>query len=147
MTETLSTVLEKRMFPVNVTLRQLAELVEGRLEGEAELEIHAARPLHEAGAGHIAFLDNDKNLPRLRASGAAAAVVGPTTLSAGKSVIRVADPFAAFLVIAEKLHGEPAEELTGIDPRAAVDATAIVGADPSIAAFASVGARTRIGAR
>src|SRR5438093_3277998 len=113
--------VEERIFPMNITVQQLAELVQGQVEGDGNLTIAAARPLHEAQAGHITFLDNPKKLAQLQASRASAAVVGPQTPTAGKTVIRVAQPQTAFIAIVQKLHARPALTPTGIDPRAAVD--------------------------
>ncbi len=135
------------MFPVNVTVRQLAELVQGQLEGDGDQVICAARPVHEAEPGHITFLDNAKHVAKLQASRASAAVVSVDTPRGDKSVIRIADPLAAFVTIAQKLHGRPMPAPSGIDPRAAVDPHATIGPDVSVAAFATIGAGVTIGAR
>lgn len=135
------------MFPVNVSVRQLAELVQGQVEGEADLAITAARPLHEAQPGHITFLENPKKVELLEASRASAAVVGLETPTAGKTVIRVAQPQAAFVAIVQKLHARLMPAPGGIDPRAAVDPGARIGPDASIAAFASIAGGVVIGAR
>lgn len=132
---------------MNVTVRQLAELVEGRIEGDGDLVIHAARALVEAGVGHITYLDTEKHLPRLQASKAAAAVVALDIPAEGRTVIRVADPLAAFIKIVQQLHGRPVAAPSGIDARAAIDASACIGPDASVAAFATIGAGTTIGAR
>ena len=135
------------MFPVNVTVRQLAELVQGTVEGDGELVIHAARPLHEAQSGHITFLDNARHLAKLQASRASAAIVHADTPRGDLTVIRSADPMTAFILIAQRLHGRPLPAPSGIDARAAVDPSVCIGVDPSIAAFASIGAGSTVGAR
>jgi len=132
---------------VKLSVRHLAELVQGRIEGDAELLIDAARPVHEAQPGQITFLENEKHFSKLQASRASAAVVTADTPALDKTLIRVADPFAAFVVIAQCFHTNREVPPTGIDPRAVVDTTARVGAEPTIAAFATVGAGTTIGAR
>ncbi|MCI0681028.1 MAG: UDP-3-O-(3-hydroxymyristoyl)glucosamine N-acyltransferase [Gemmataceae bacterium] len=130
-----------------VTVRQLAELVGGRVEGDGDLPIEAARPLLEAGPGHITFLDNDRYLPKLLDSAASAVVVAPDIVVNGRTTIRVADPLAAFIKIAQQLHGRPEPARSGIDPRAAIDASVRIGPEPSIAAFVSIGAAAAVGAR
>jgi UDP-3-O-[3-hydroxymyristoyl] glucosamine N-acyltransferase len=132
---------------VSATIRQLAELVQGRIVGDPSLEITAAQPLGEAGAGHITFVENDKYLSQLHACAASAAVV-PESLSAnGLTLIQVADPLAAFVTIVRHLHGAPEPPPQGIDPRASILPTAQIGAQPSIHPFASVGEGTSVGAR
>jgi UDP-3-O-[3-hydroxymyristoyl] glucosamine N-acyltransferase len=132
---------------VSVTLRQLAELVQGQVVGDGDLVIHSARSLQEARAGDITFLETDKNAPQLQTSLASAAVVPATMPVNGKALIQVADPLMAFVAIVRHLHGKPEPARHGIDPRAAVHPSAVVGADASIHPFAVVGAGSVIGAR
>ena len=53
---------------MSITVQKLAELVQGQVEGDGDLAIAAARPLHEAQPGHITFLDNPKKLEQLQAT-------------------------------------------------------------------------------
>src|SRR5438067_133542 len=129
------------------TVQQLAELVPGQVHGDGDLPITAARPLSEARHGDVTFLEHDKHLPDLDACPASAAVVGLNVPAAGKTLIRVADPLAAFAAIVKHLHGLPDLPPHGIDPLASVHPTAVVGPDPSVHPFAVVGAGCVIGAR
>ena len=130
---------------MSVTVRQLAELVKGQVEVDGDLVIQAARPLHEAQPGHITFLDQERHLAKLQASRASAVVANDHMSITGKTVIRAADPLAAFAAIAQRLHGRPAPAPSGLDPRAAVDPSVRLGAEPRVAAVASIGAGTVIG--
>jgi UDP-3-O-[3-hydroxymyristoyl] glucosamine N-acyltransferase len=132
---------------VNVKLRELAELVNGNLVGDGDLQISAARPLNEAKGGEITFIENDKHAHLLPTSEASAAVVPPTFPLDGLSYIQVADPLGAFVQIARRLHGRTEPAVHGIDSRACVDPTATIGAEASIHPFASVAEGAVIGAR
>ncbi|HMF10795.1 MAG TPA: UDP-3-O-(3-hydroxymyristoyl)glucosamine N-acyltransferase [Gemmataceae bacterium] len=132
---------------MSATIGQLAELVRGRVVGDPGLEITAAQPLGEAGAGHITFLESAKLAPQLHACAASAAVVPQSLPTNGLTVIQVEDPLAAFVTIRLHLHGRPTPPPHGIDPAAAVDRTSRIGGQPSIHPFASVGEGTVIGAR
>jgi UDP-3-O-[3-hydroxymyristoyl] glucosamine N-acyltransferase len=132
---------------VGIPLRQLAELVQGQLQGDGDLDIQGARTLAEAQAGDITFVEDDKHASELPGCPAAAAVVPTSVPANGKALIRVADPLTAFAAIVRHLHGRPEPPLHGIDPRAAVHPTAQVGSDPSVFPFAAVGEGTVIGAR
>jgi len=132
---------------VPTTVRQLAELVQGQLCGNGELVIGAARALNEAGPGDITFVEGERYAAQLHASRASAAVVGPAAATNGLTVIRVADPLAAFVAIVRHLQGKTELPPHGIDPRACVDATARIGPGASILPFASVAADAVIGAR
>jgi UDP-3-O-[3-hydroxymyristoyl] glucosamine N-acyltransferase len=132
---------------VALTVRELAELVHGQVLGDGGLVIRAARALPEAQPGHITFVEDDRHAARLAACPASAAVVSAAVPANGKTLIRVADPFGAFVAIALRLHGRPEPAPCGIDPRAAVHATARFGPDPSVFPFAAVGEGSVVGAR
>jgi UDP-3-O-[3-hydroxymyristoyl] glucosamine N-acyltransferase len=132
---------------VKVTIRQLAELVHGQVEGNEDLVVTAARPLGEAGAGDITYVDGDKHLTQLHSSPAAAAVAPPSIPLNGKTLIRVSDPLLAFVAIVRHLHGRPALPPHGIDPRADVHPSVRLGAEPSVYAFACIGAGSILGDR
>ncbi len=131
---------------MGTTVRQLAELVRGQVYGDGDLAITAARPIHEAGDGHITFVENQKHAPTFHDSLASAAVVHESLPTNGRTVIRVADPLAAFVAIVRHLHGRPEPPPHGIDPRAFVHPAAVVGEGASVFPFASVGEGTVIGA-
>jgi UDP-3-O-[3-hydroxymyristoyl] glucosamine N-acyltransferase len=132
---------------MNVTLRQLAQLVQGKVQGDSDLIVADARSLGEAEPGDITFIEHEKNSPQLHNSKAAAAVVPMTVPANGKSVIQVADPLMAFVAIVRHFHGRPDAAPLGIDPRAIVHATAKIGSAPSIHPLAVIGEGTTVGAR
>ena len=132
---------------MKVSIRQLADLVQGEVQGDAELIVAAARPLGEAGAGDITYIDGDKHLNQLHASPAAAAVAPLSIPLNGKTLIRVNDPLAAFVTIVRHMHGRTQLPPHGVDARAFVDPSAAIGAEPSIYPFACVGAGSSIGDR
>jgi UDP-3-O-[3-hydroxymyristoyl] glucosamine N-acyltransferase len=131
---------------VTVTLRNLAELVSGELVGDGNRGIIAARPVREAGPNDVTFLDNFKNIALL--SNCAAAAVVPREVDVpGLDVIRVSDPFAAFVTIAQRLHARNPAALIGISPQALVHSSAQIGPEASVHPLASVGAGCIIGQR
>ncbi len=132
---------------MTVTVRQLAELVQGQVQGDPDVIIHAARPLGEAQAGDITFLESDKHLQQLRQCPAAALVVPGALQVPDRTVIRVADALGAFVTIFRHLHGRPERPVHGVDPRASIHPTATLGAGASVEAFASIGEGTVVGAR
>jgi UDP-3-O-[3-hydroxymyristoyl] glucosamine N-acyltransferase len=135
------------MFPVSIPVRQLAELVRGALHGDGDVVIRAARPLHQAEAGDITFLDRAQQVAKLQACRASAVVVPAGITVPGPTLIQVAEPLSAFIAIALRLHAKPPEPARGVDARAAVHASVRFGAEPSVDAFAAIGANTVIGAR
>jgi UDP-3-O-[3-hydroxymyristoyl] glucosamine N-acyltransferase len=132
---------------VNITIRELAQLVQGQVVGDAELVITSARPLAEALPGSITFLDHEKHAHKLHGCRASAAVVPAGYSGNGLTMIRVADPMAAFTTIVVHLHGRAEAKAHGIDPLAWVHPTARVGEGASIHPFGAIGEGSVLGAR
>jgi UDP-3-O-[3-hydroxymyristoyl] glucosamine N-acyltransferase len=132
---------------VSVTVRQLAELVQGIVQGDGDLLISGARTLKEARPGDITFVEDDRHAAGLHGCRASAAVVPKSLAANGLPVIQVADPLAAFVTIVRHLQGRAEPPPQGIDPRASVHPSARVGEGADIHPFAVVGAGTVIGAR
>jgi UDP-3-O-[3-hydroxymyristoyl] glucosamine N-acyltransferase len=140
---------------VQVTVQQLAALVRGQLHGDGTAVIDAARPLAEAGTGHVTFIENERHARHLKHCQAAAVVVADslaeryleTDPTPPFALIAVPDPLAAFITLARLLHGQDEPPPHGIDPLASIDATARVGPEVSLFPFARVGAGSTIGAR
>jgi UDP-3-O-[3-hydroxymyristoyl] glucosamine N-acyltransferase len=132
---------------VNVTLRELADLVDGKILGDEDLVITAARPANEARRGDITFVETERHASLLSDCQASAAVVPFSLPRNGLAFIQVHDPLSAFVTIVRHLQG-PSESLgTGIDPHALVHRSASIGEESCILPFASVGARSVLGAR
>jgi UDP-3-O-[3-hydroxymyristoyl] glucosamine N-acyltransferase len=132
---------------VSITLRQLAELVQGRVVGDGETVIHAARPLAEAQAGDITFIETEKHLAQLAGCPATAAIVPASTATVARPVIQVKDPLGAFVAVVRHLHGRPELPVHGVDPLAAVHPSVQLGPEVSIHPFVCIGEGTVIGAR
>lgn len=129
------------------SIKELAELVHGQVQGDDGVLIDAARPVDQAAAGDITFLESDKHAHLLHESRASAAVVPPGVPLNGLTLIRVDDPLAAFVTIVRHLQGRRDSGPHGIDPRASVHPTAKIGPDASIFPFAAVGEQSVVGAR
>ncbi|MFN9372931.1 MAG: UDP-3-O-(3-hydroxymyristoyl)glucosamine N-acyltransferase [Planctomycetaceae bacterium] len=139
------------------TLKDLAALVKGRVLGDADRDIRDASPLTRAGANEITFAADDKNFKRLRKSSAGACLVPESqaeTLAAAlttegltTSLVAVADPLDAFLVILREFRPLPAPPRVGVSPQAHIDPSATVGTDTQIYPGAVIDARARVGAR
>ena len=141
---------------MSVTIRQLATLIQGQVYGDEERIIVAARPLSEAKAGDVTFIENDKHLRHLLGCKASAIVLpsalipqlpcGPSMQDA-PALIAVEDPLAAFVVLMRHFRGPEYVQTPGIDSRADINPEATLGDGVSVSPFVSIGAGTVIGAR
>jgi len=131
-----------------MTLGELAEKLDGRLDGDAAAVIRGVASLEAAGADQVSFLANaryEKQVPGTRA--AAVIVAGDYQAPDGCKcgLIRCEDPYFAFRQAMVMLHGFRLPDFDGIDERAAVDPTAKLGDGVRIGAFAVVAGGCEIG--
>src|SRR5688572_20220023 len=127
-------------------LRELAERLECRLEGDGDIDIVRVAGIQDAAAGDITFLANPKYEKLLATTQASAVIVRDGGPGAPCAVLRARDPYLAFArsVGLFAPHWRPA---TGIHALAALAADARVGAEVSIGAFVAVGEGASIGDR
>jgi UDP-3-O-[3-hydroxymyristoyl] glucosamine N-acyltransferase len=130
---------------VVVTVGEIAVWAGGEVVGDCATAVRAARPLGEASAGELTFVDGDRNLVAWHASPAAAAIVPLNFPPQDRPTVRVADPLLAFAAVVLKLRGPQSQPPTGIDPRAAVHPTAELGAGVFVGPFAVVGEGAVVG--
>jgi UDP-3-O-[3-hydroxymyristoyl] glucosamine N-acyltransferase len=127
-------------------LKELAERLECRLEGDGEIEIRRVAGIDDAGSGDLTFLANSKYAADLRATSASAVILSDRADAAPCAMLRCANPYLTFAraveIFAPAIGGRP-----GVHRLADVSASASIASDASIAAFVSIGADVRIGAR
>ena len=127
-----------------VTVRQLAEWVQGEVLGDGDQLISDARPLADAQPGDITFVEHDKHIVAWQSCRASAAIVPSGVPVNGRPLIRVADPLMAFVSVVQHLRGRPIHFESGINPAAQVHPSVKLGVGVSIGPFAVVGEGTEI---
>jgi UDP-3-O-[3-hydroxymyristoyl] glucosamine N-acyltransferase len=129
-----------------LTLRELAERLGCRLEGDGAVEVRRIATLEAAGPGDLSFLSNPKYASKLATTRASAAIVGEDAAPAPCAMLRARDPYLAFAAAAALLAPDD-RPAPGVSPLAAVDGGAALGPGCHIGAFASIGAGAVLGAR
>jgi UDP-3-O-[3-hydroxymyristoyl] glucosamine N-acyltransferase len=128
-------------------LRELAERLQCRLEGDGEIEIHRVAGIEQARPGDLTFVANPKYQALLASTGASAVIVGEAAPGRpALSLLRTPHPYLVFARAVELLMPSAAPT-PGVNPLSAVASDAILGPGVSIGAFAFVGAGASIGAR
>ncbi len=132
-----------------MTAAQLAQRVQGSVEGPGDVEIRAVAGLHEAGAGDLAFLGNLRYAPWVARTRAGAVLVGRTWQGdrGTASLIRVERPEQAFATLATLFAPPPTRHPAGIHPTAIVGEGAVLGDGVAVGPYAVIGPECRIGAR
>lgn len=122
---------------VSIPLGQIAALIEGELQGDAEVAISGAGTLEAAEAGHIVFVDRPEMLPAGVDSPASALIVPPGAQTSAKPIIVTEDPRLAFSKVLELFAPQP-RVYRGVHPAAIVGNHVHIGQNVSIGAYAVV---------
>jgi len=130
-------------------LRDIADRLQCRLEGDGEVDIVRVAAIHKAGPGDLTFVANARYLPKLATTGASAVILGPSKGApplVSCAVLYADDPYSAFAHVVA-LFAPDTRPAAGVDPLSAVAGDAAIGAGASIGPFVTVGAGAVIGAR
>jgi UDP-3-O-[3-hydroxymyristoyl] glucosamine N-acyltransferase len=129
-------------------LRDIADRLECRLEGDGDIEIRRVAGIERAQRGDLTFLANLKYQSRLQSTAASAVIVGEDLPAEGTSaaLLRSPQPYLAFAKAVE-LFVQTAPPARGVDPTSAVAPDAVLGPDVSVGPFVAIGSGARVGAR
>lgn len=127
-------------------LRELAERLGCRLEGNGEIEILRVAGLEQAGPDAVSFFVNPRYTTALQRTRAAAVILGEDAPAATCAMLRCQHPYLAFAA-AVGLFAETLRPAPGIDPHSVVARDATLGPEVSIGPFVSIAPGARVGAR
>jgi UDP-3-O-[3-hydroxymyristoyl] glucosamine N-acyltransferase len=130
-------------------LRDLAERLRCRLEGDGDVEIRRVAGIERAGPGDLTFIANPRYASLLGGTRASAVILGTSHDGApphSAAVLRSANPYQSF-ADAVALLAHVVAPATGIDRLSAVAPDATIGPDVSVGAFVTIGAGARVGSR
>lgn len=129
-----------------VSLKKLAESINGRVIGNADAVIRGVAGIKEAQSGEITFLANAKYAPLLRETKASAVILSRPDPSLSCAQVIVEDPYYAFSRVVSAFVEKPYHAI-GISPLASIGTNVRLGRDLSIHPFVTIGARAVIGDR
>ena len=127
-------------------LRELAERLACRLDGDGEIDIVRVAGIDDAGPGDLTFVANTKYLPALATTRASAVVLRDDAAAPRLAVLRTTDPYLAF-ARAVGLFAPQWKPSPGIHAMAAIAGDATLGCDVSIGAFVAIGEGAAVGDR
>ncbi|HRN91466.1 MAG TPA: UDP-3-O-(3-hydroxymyristoyl)glucosamine N-acyltransferase [Ferruginibacter sp.] len=132
------------------TAGQVAAIINGKIEGDAEQAVTSFGKIEEAREGQLAFLANPKYEDFLYTSGASVIIISNTLelrqpISA--TIIRVADPYSSFAALLDKYQELKTMQLTGIQQPVFMQPTVKLGEDVYLGAFVYLGENVTIGNR
>ena len=134
-----------------MTTREIATFVGGELSGDQGVEILRVAKIEESGPGDLTFLANPKYEKFVASTKASAILVSKSfdaqrvALPHGLALIKVPDPYIAFLQMLKRITPVQDPFSKGIHPTASVAPSAVLAADLSLGAHVSVGDGASIG--
>jgi len=119
-------------------LREIADALGRRVEGDGDIEIGGVAGMEQAGPGQLTFLANPKYAPKVKHTKASAILVTTPIPGLEAAFVVTEDPYLDF-ARALALFYQPPRPTPGIHPLAWVAPSAAVGENASIGPFAVVG--------
>lgn len=124
------------------TAAQIAMMINGKVEGNADTAVASFGKIEEAQNGQLAFLANPKYEEYLYSTKASIIIVNETQelkQPIDATLIKVPDAYTAFATLLDKYQQIMRQQLTGIQQPVYIAATAKVGENVFIGAFAYLG--------
>lgn len=123
------------------TAKQIADLINGRVEGDENAKINTFAKIEEGKEGAISFLSNPKYTPYVYDTKSSVVLINEDvelTQSVTCTLIRVKNAYESVAKLLQ-LYASMMPKKTGIDPLAFVSSSAKIGKDVYIAPFAYIG--------
>ncbi len=130
------------------TAKQIAELINGKIEGDPQVAVSSFGKLEEAAKGQLAFLANPKYEEFLYTTEASVIIINDSLEVEQKlnaTLIRVPDAYSSFAVILTAYSQMAKANLTGIQQPSYVSTTVKIGENVFIGAFTYLGENVVIG--
>ncbi|MEO7315185.1 MAG: UDP-3-O-(3-hydroxymyristoyl)glucosamine N-acyltransferase [Ginsengibacter sp.] len=130
------------------TAKQIAGIIEGRIEGDPNIAVTSFGKLEEAQSGQLSFLANPKYEEFLYTTKASVIIVNDSLEVEGNldaTLIRVPDAYSSFAILLTEYAKMARANLVGIQQPAYLDATVKMGENIFIGAFSYLGENVVLG--
>jgi len=127
---------------------QVAMMIQGKVEGNAAVEVSQFGKIEEAQKGEISFLANPKYEEFLYSTKASIVIINESLVlkeQVQATLIRVPDAYAAFATLLTKYQEIKAANLVGIQTPSHIAPSATLGAQHFVGAFSCIGDNVKIG--
>ncbi|GHA53157.1 UDP-3-O-(3-hydroxymyristoyl)glucosamine N-acyltransferase [Pontibacter akesuensis] len=131
------------------TVQQIAELLQGTVEGDSSVKVSTLAKIEEAQAGALAFLSNPKYEAYLYSTSASAVIVSDKLelkKATAATLIRVSDPYSSFSTLLHYYHTALLASKTGVEEPCFMGQGSQIGENHYRGAFSYIGANCKIGA-
>ena len=125
---------------MKLTAQQIAEILNGKIVGNAEVEVNSLAKIEEGKKGDLCFLANEKYTPHIYTTKASIVIVNTSFISETEitsTLIKVEDAYSSFSQLLE-LYNKMQFNEVGISKKADVDKNSSIGDTVFIGAFTSI---------
>ena len=129
------------------TAQQIADLLEGRVEGDVNVKVSRLSKIEEGEPGSLTFLANPKYEEYIYSTKASLVIVNDSFVAereVNSTLVRVKDAYKSFAVLLDT-YNKIIQNKTGKEEPHYLSKTAQIGQNPYIGAFVYVGENTVIG--
>jgi UDP-3-O-[3-hydroxymyristoyl] glucosamine N-acyltransferase len=123
---------------------ELAQLIDGVVEGNSEIDIRGLNGVEKAGIGDLTFAIDEPRLAGAERSAASCVLTNKTIRKSSKTLIRVTNPKLSFLIIYNTFN-TPKDRESFIHPMATVSDSAEIGKNTWIGPNVSIEEGVKIG--
>lgn len=130
------------------TAAQIAMLINGAIDGDANAAVGSFGKIEEAQPGQLAFLANPKYEDHLYTTGASIVIVNTAQelkQPVKATLIRVPDAYTAFATLLSKYQEMVTQQMAGIQEPSYIAKTAQLGENIFIGAFTYIGEKVTLG--
>jgi UDP-3-O-[3-hydroxymyristoyl] glucosamine N-acyltransferase len=131
---------------MQVSLSEIAALVQGSIIGNSEAVISGAAPFEHAGDQDVTVAGSAKFIKKIDSCNAAAIIVPPNIQAAGHNLVQTDNPMVAFAKVLQFFY-PPAQPPEGIHPRAEIGRDFKYGRGGSIGPMVVIGNHVTLGRR
>ena len=129
------------------TALEISEILNGKIDGISSKEVTSLNKIEESTKNSITFLGNKKYIPWVYKTKASIIIVSEDfnpKKSISATLIRVKDPYIAFVKLLHKFHDSSIKK-SGINDSAVISASSKIGKNVSIGHFSCIGVNVVIG--
>jgi len=122
------------------TAQQIAEILNGEIVGNAEVEVNSLAKIEEGQKGDLCFLANEKYTPHIYTTKASIVIVNTSFISDTEitaTLIKVEDAYSSFSQLLELYNKMQFNEL-GVSKKADIDENCSIGDAVFVGAFTSI---------
>ena len=130
------------------TAKNIADIIEGKIEGDPDIVVTSFGKLEEAVSGQLSFLANPKYEDYLYSTKASVVIINESLKvegNLGATLIRVPDAYSSFAILLTEYAKMARANLTGIQQPVYIDPTAKMGENIFLGAFSYLGENVVIG--